>query len=1038
MVMQLTPRLRSTADGGLQAKSLCQEIYLQLAPPLILMVEDDPNDVELVVQALRRSGMDFSVRIAGDEGALRRELAVRAPDVVLSDFCLRGFTGLDALAITKEVCPEVPFVFLSGTGVEENAVRALTSGATDYVFKHDLGRLFPAVRRALRDAQVAREQQGIQEALKHSEQRFRLAASAGDVWDWYVATGIAQISAQWKARLGYADHEIDNTAAGWLALLDASDREMVLKAFQAHIRDRVPYDVEYRALAKDGSYRWSHAKGQAIWDANGRATYMAGTVVDITERKNAEIKITRLNRIYAVLSSINSLIVRTQDRKELFQGACQIAVQAGNFRLAWIGLVNKDLNAVSPVAWAGAGNDYIEFIPMGMEGCTPPLAYGLVGECIRDANTILVQDTQTDPRIVLRQQAFDRGFKSFALFPLAVNQQTIGVLALYASDVNFFDDTEIGLLQELASDIAFSLDHLDKAERLNYLAYFDALTGLPNRSLLHDRMTQMIHGFAHTGDDSGRFAFIWLNIDRFKNINDTLGRHVGDLVIQSASKRLAEALGSTDKMARMGADQFGMVVSYRSVPEIAHLLTDTILPLMDRPFSVAGRELHLTFRTGIALYPEDAPDAETLFTRAEAASREAGAAKGRCQFYTAQMNTRVQHQLNLESRLHKALDNGEYLLHYQPKVSLQDGRITGMEALIRWNSPESGLVSPSVFISVLEETGLIFDVGRWVLEKAISDHAAWRARGLQVPRIAVNVSAVQMRRPEFLKTLSACLKGYKEDEIPVDIEITESLFMEDIAVNIKRLQDIREMGVRLAIDDFGTGYSSLAYLKRFPVDHLKIDQSFVKDVTHDPDAASICTAIIDLAHNLRLKVIAEGVESEAQLGYLRRKHCDEIQGYLFSKPLPAEDICLLLASGKTLDIPRADLASVKRILIVDDEPSILASMRRLLRRDGYEILTANSAREGFDILGQQDVQVILSDQRMPEMSGTEFLSRARELYPNTIRIVLSGYTDLQSISDAINRGSIYKFLTKPWDDDQLRENIREAFRHHSAAQQKNA
>lgn len=611
-------------------------------------------------------------------------------------------------------------------------------------------------------------------------------------------------------------------------------------------------------------------------------------------------------------------------------------------------------------------------------------------------------------------------------------------MALYASDQDFFDEAEIQLLQELASDIAFSVDHLEKSERLNYLAYYDALTGLPNRSLLQDRFHQLIKNTIREEDD-GYIALIWMNIERFKNINDTLGRHAGDAMIQSVARRLIEALGSSDKIARMGSDQFGIIATYRSVPaEIAHLLAEKIFPLMERPFIFEGKELYLSFRTGISLFPDDGKDADTLFAHAEAASREAGAASGRYQFYTPSMNSQVHNQLNMESKLHKALENEEFVLHYQPKVSLWDGKITGMEALIRWNDPDAGLVSPAVFIPILEKTGLIIDVGQWVLQKAIQDYEKWRSQGLAPSRIAVNVSAVQIRRSEFASVLKSCLKGYQGSEVPLDIEITESLFMEDVDINIQRLHDIRAMGVRLSIDDFGTGYSSLAYLKRFPIDFLKIDQSFVREIIYDPDAAAICSAIIDLAHNLKLKVIAEGVETEAQMNYLHRKNCDEIQGYFFSKPISATNLGQLLADGTALKIAVQPSAGAKRILIVDDEPSILSSMRRLLRRDGYEILTANSAKEGFEILAQHEVQVILSDQRMPEMSGTEFLSRARELYPDTIRIVLSGYTDLESISDAINRGAIYKFLTKPWDDELLRDNIREAFRHHDAAQRKKA
>jgi EAL domain-containing protein (putative c-di-GMP-specific phosphodiesterase class I)/CheY-like chemotaxis protein len=451
-----------------------------------------------------------------------------------------------------------------------------------------------------------------------------------------------------------------------------------------------------------------------------------------------------------------------------------------------------------------------------------------------------------------------------------------------------------------------------------------------------------------------------------------------------------------------------------------------------------GKEIYITFRAGVSLFPGDAKEADALLTHAEAASREAGGAKGRYLFYTAELNTRVRRQLSMESKLHKAVQEGQFLLHYQPKVALSDGKLMGAEALIRWNDPEAGLVSPAVFIPILEETGMIFEVGRWALERALHDHRQWRSKGLYPPRVAVNVSALQLRQAAFTQMLKECLKDCPPKDVPLDLEITESLFMDDMDTNIQLLREIRGLGVHLAIDDFGTGYSSLAYLKRFPIDYLKIDQGFVRDVTSDPDAAAICTAIIDLAHNLKLKVIAEGVETAAQMGYLQRKRCDEIQGYLFSKPLPAEEFGRMLADGRTLEIPQAPDEAIRRILVVDDEPSILASTRRLLRREGYEILTAQSAREGFELLAQHEVQVILSDQRMPEMSGTEFLSRARELYPDTIRIVLSGYTDLESISDAINRGAIYKFLTKPWDDDLLRDNIHEAFRHYDTAQRKRA
>lgn len=464
---------------------------MQSATIKILMIEDDLNDAAPVVNALQRASLDFTSRRVDTEVRLRQELSAGLPDAILSDFSMQNFSGLGALAVAREVCPDVPFIFVSGTIGEENAISALRSGAADYILKHDLGRLAPAIHRALNDASLKKEQKRTQEALQHSEMRFRLAASTGDVWDWYIDTGVAQISAQWKSRLGYEDQEIENTASAWLDLLEPNDRQMVLDAFAAHIKTRSPYDVEYRALAKDGSYRWSHAKGQAVWAEDGRATYMAGSVVDITEQKNAELKVKRLNRIYAVLSSINSLIVRTQDRKELFQEACEIAVNAGEFRLAWIGITDSELNKLSAVAWAGAGEDYIEHIPMGLDPGNDA-DFGLIGKCIENSEAILVQDIKNDGEIVLKYQAITRGFRSFGLFPLCIKNRPIGIMALYASEQNFFDHDEIQLLRELASDIAFSLDHLEKSERLNYLAYYDALTGLPNRSLLQDRLHQLI------------------------------------------------------------------------------------------------------------------------------------------------------------------------------------------------------------------------------------------------------------------------------------------------------------------------------------------------------------------------------------------------------------------------------------------------------------------------------------------------------------------------------------------------------------------
>lgn len=1001
---------------------------MQNAALNILLTEDDPVDAELIEQFLQYASSALEIRHASCEESFRIALQQKIPDLILSNFTLLKFHGLDALRIAKQISPDTPFIFVSKFIDASAIVLAFKNGAADYIFKHDLGKLVPAVQSALAKAKAAEEQRQTLDAIRNSELRFRLAASTGDVWDWDIKTGVALISRQWKMRLGYLEDEIENTAEAWLSLLEPTDRLRVLAAFSAHIRQHQPYDVEYRAQAKDGTYRWSHAKGQAVWNEEGHATYMAGSVVDITERKNAEIKIQRLNRVYAVLSGINSLIVRTKSQEDLFRESCNIAIKAGLFKLAWIGLVENELKYVRAVAWAGAGEDFIEHIPMGVEEI-PNSEFGLIGLSLKQRSTILVQDTSKDERIVLRQRALDRGFSSFAILPLVISQNPIGVLVIYSGEKNFFDEEEVVLLEELASDISFCLDHLNKSEKLNYLAYYDALTDLPNRSLLHDRIQQLIQNTPSDQKNPSKMALLWFNIDRFRYINDTFGRHVGDILIKKVANRLNEIIGPTHQLSRVGADQFVCMLTHCDSPsEVVHFFHEKIQSKIEKPFHIESREIYLTLRTGIALYPDDGADVEILLANAETACRNAGGGPVRYQFYTASMNARVRNQLSMESKLHKALSNDQFMLYYQPKIGLQDGKITGMEALIRWLDPELGMIPPIQFIPILEETGMINEVGQWVIERALSDHGKWALQGYTPPRIAVNVSAAQMRQADFPDVIRKALKN--KSTTPLDLEITESLFMEDIESCITRLRKIREFGVHIAVDDFGTGYSSLAYLKRLPIDFLKIDQSFVKDVIYHPDAAAICVSIIDLAHNLKLKVIAEGVETEAQMNYLRRRRCDEIQGYFFSKPLTMEEMGRILHTGASMRVPQELETPVQKILLVDDEPSIVSSLKRLLRSDGYQILTATSAKEGLEILGNQDVQVILSDQRMPEMSGTDFLSRVRDLYPDTIRIILSGYTDLESVADAINRGSIYKFLTKPWEDDLLRENIREAFNHY--------
>jgi EAL domain-containing protein (putative c-di-GMP-specific phosphodiesterase class I)/CheY-like chemotaxis protein len=382
----------------------------------------------------------------------------------------------------------------------------------------------------------------------------------------------------------------------------------------------------------------------------------------------------------------------------------------------------------------------------------------------------------------------------------------------------------------------------------------------------------------------------------------------------------------------------------------------------------------------------------------------------------------------METNLRHALERNELLLHYQPKIDLNTGEITGVEALLRWRVPDGTMLPPCDFIPLAEETGLIIELGDLVLNQVCHQIRAWRDAGLPKLHVAINISARQFRQEDLAGHVRQVMEETGVEGSALEFELTESMVMHDIENTLLTLRELKALGASLSLDDFGTGYSSLAYLSRFPFDKLKIDQAFVRDITENPVNAAIATAAIVMARSLNLSVLAEGVETEAQASFLRGRRCDAMQGFLFSRALPPDEFEQLLAGNKRLPIADMPTDSGQTLLLVDDEPNILNSLSRLLRREGYTILTATSPLDAFELLAQQPVHVILSDQRMPEMSGTEFFSRVRQLYPDTIRIVLTGYTDLDSVTGAINRGAIYKFLTKPWDDDLLREQIREAFR----------
>lgn len=427
--------------------------------------------------------------------------------------------------------------------------------------------------------------------------------------------------------------------------------------------------------------------------------------------------------------------------------------------------------------------------------------------------------------------------------------------------------------------------------RMEHMAYHDALTDLPNRRFFEERLSTAI---AQAKTQNSIVAVLFLDLDRFKNVNDYLGHAVGDLLLQHVSKRLSTCLQKTDTVSRQGGDEFTIILENRTIEEISKLASN-IRDQLHQPFFLAGNELRISMSMGIGVYPYDGDTAETLMKNADTAlylAKERG--KNNFQFFTSELNERIARKMMLETALHKALEGNEFVVHYQPQLHLQTGKITGVEALIRWHHPEHGLISPTDFIPLAEETGLIVPIGEWMLEQACRQNKRWQNQGFPPLKMGINLSARQFMQENLTEKVAYVLQVTELDPQYLDLEITESIAMQNVEHVIDKLRDLKQLGVQISIDDFGTGYSSLSYLKKFPIHTLKIAQPFVDDIAINAEDLAIVNAIIVMARSMKLNVIAEGVETPVQLELLRELQCDEVQGYLISKPVPTATLEALL------------------------------------------------------------------------------------------------------------------------------------------------
>jgi diguanylate cyclase (GGDEF)-like protein/PAS domain S-box-containing protein len=858
-------------------------------PLRLLLVEDVPAEAELVVREFARYGIDCDWRRVDTEHGLVHEIATLRPHVIVSDYSLPCFDGLSALRIAQAHAPDVPFLFLSGTIGEETAIESLRNGAMDYLLKNNIARLVPAVER------VRREMQSRTERRRATQQLRDIIATSQD-WIWelgaddkivFTSPSAAQILGRSLEAVRHED---------FIALVAPDDRAAVGASLLELREKRTTVRFLARFLRENTSPGWLETRALARLDARGIVIGIRGSSRDVTEQQEQQARIFHLKRVLQMVSGVNGALVRLRDRDSLLTETCRLAVNVGEYSLATVWLIEAGGRAIRSVVTAGACEAEFAGASMPLFAGADGADQSMMAKAIRTQQAAVAPDiTDLTAPIWHREMLRAADVRGLVALPLLVDGTSVGALVLGTGSANQLDDGELNLLREVAANLSFALQYLQREDAVHFLSYFDALTGLAKRRLFGDRLGRRLA--SRVGPEI-RPAIVVFDIERLGVVNDSAGRHVGDALLQHVSDRLRQQVAETDDLAHLGGGTF--CVSMPLLGSVDHAIArlhERIAALFARPFEIEGLTIRAVARAGIARYPEDGENAPELIENAEAALKSAKSAGERFLPYRLQMHRGQDKRLELETRLRAALEERQFLLHYQPKVDIGSGELVGLEALIRWQDPTRGLIAPSEFLPVLEATQMIVEVGEWVLDQALEDARRWFDAGLQT-RVAINVSPWQLRRGDFADRVLARLNGRECFPGGLDLEITESALLQDPDETTRKLELLRVSGVGIAIDDFGTGYSSLSRLSMLPVDTLKIDRSFTSGLPGNEVSLALVSTIIALARTFRLVTIAEGVETAGQFETLRKLGCEQSQGYLHGKPQPYEEITRRLAEAR--------------------------------------------------------------------------------------------------------------------------------------------
>ncbi len=855
-----------------------------------LIIEDDTDYASLLQIKLKRGRIGrFDSHIAGSLGKALELVKKNAFDVILLDLTLPDSIGLDSLKTIQASQPHVPIIVLTGLDDESIALEAVRQGVQDYLIKgHADDRLLERV------IKYAIERKRVEEVLWRQKEEQKIIFNSVQAMIWYKdkKNNILRVNKAAADSLGLTIEEVEgkNTKEFYPEEADKyleDDLEVVNSG-------KPKYGIIEQYQISGGEKRWVRTDKIPYRDKKGKIIGVIVFAIDVTERKQVEDTLreseARLREQSNVLIDLaKNKSIGTENFNATLNQITEVAAETLKVARVSIWFYRNDRSKIYCADLHEAGSQkHLSGMEIAAE------KYPIYFHALEKNRCITAHHAHTDPRTkeFAEDYFYSQGISSVMDAPIRLRGKTIGVICHeHVGPPRKWTIDEQNFVASLADFVALAMESAERKraeQRLNRLAYYDPMTDLPNRVLFIDRLNQAIIG---ANKYNRLVAVLFLDLDHFKRINDTLGHAAGDEMLKAVAVRLKKTLFETDTLTRIGGDEFTVMLPGLEKADHAIRVAEKVFASFKQPFHISGQALYMTVSMGIAIFPNDGVDSATILKNADTAMYQAKD-KGRNNYrmYSSAMSVRAFECLILENSLRRSLDNNELEVYYQPLIDSQSGKIIKLEALVRWHHPNLGLVGPNEFIPIAEETGIIVPLGEWVMKQACWQVKEWHEKGYSDLRVAVNLSDRQFNYGDLVGVVSRILTETRLEPRFLDLELTENMIMKNIDDSIRTQYRLKMMGVTISIDDFGTGYSSLSYLKRFPIDTLKIDRSFINDVHKDKSDEAIIKAIISMAHNMKLSVVAEGVETDQQLQFLKLHDCDILQGFLFSKPLPAINV----------------------------------------------------------------------------------------------------------------------------------------------------